>query len=125
VIVANFFETTARNDAGTEGHKLRVSQDGGALSTILVTESLVFAIGVPIVMGLIMTVILVERVIQVTIKPVGLRNNTQIEGHLGIIVCLVVVTGSDGVNLLIKIRMDKLVSKIVVWLLPHILREVR
>ena len=88
------------------------------------TERLVFAIGVPVVVVLIVSVILVERVVEVSIEPKELWNNTQVEWHLGVIIRLVVVSRSDGVEFLVKVRVDDGVSPVVVSLLPIVLWEV-
>lgn len=50
---------------------------------------------------------------------------TQEVGHLGVIVWCVVVSGSDGVQGLVEVRVDDLVSKVVVTLLPVVLWHVR
>lgn len=84
------------------------------------TESLVLSVGVPVIMGLIMSVILLEGVIEVTVQPVELGNDTQVEGHLRVIIGGVVVTGTDGVNALVGIGVDNLVSKVIVGLLPEV-----
>lgn len=89
------------------------------------TESLVLSVGVPVIMGLIMSVILLEGVIEVTVQPVELGNDTQVKGHLRVIIGGVVVTGTDGVNALVGIGVDNLVSKVIVRLLPEVLWEVR
>ena len=88
------------------------------------TERLVFAIGVPVVVVLIVSVILVERVVEVTIEPKELWNNTQVKRHLSVIIRLVVVSRSDGVEFLVKVGVDDGVSPVVVSLLPIVLWEV-
>jgi len=103
LVRANLLEATTRDETGAEGHKLGSAEDGRALTTVLVTEGLVLAVGVPIVMGLVMAMILTERVIQVTIKPVGLGHDTEEERHLRVVVRLVVVTGANRVDLLVKV----------------------
>ena len=88
------------------------------------TERLVFTIGVPVIVVLIVSVILVERVVKVTIEPNELWNNTQVERHLSVIIRLVVVSRSDGVKFLVKVGVDDGVSPVVVSLLPIVLWEV-
>jgi len=89
-----------------------------------VTECLLFSVGIPVIVCLVMSVVLVERVVQVTVSPVELGHNSQEEGHLGVAVGLVVVAGSDGVQFLVHIRVHDLVTEVVVGLLPHILGHV-
>jgi len=48
-------------------------------------------------MSLIMSVVLIERVIQVTVNPSELRDMTKEVGHLGIVIRLIVVSGSNGI----------------------------
>ena len=47
--------------------------------TVLVTESLRFTVRVPVVVILVVSVVFVERVVQVTIDPGKLRNMTEVE----------------------------------------------
>lgn len=54
-------------------------------------------------MGLIMSVILVERVVQVTIDPRKLRDVTQVEGHLGVVVPVIVIPCSDRIQTLVEV----------------------
>jgi hypothetical protein len=89
-----------------------------------VSESFVLSVGVPIVMGLVMPMVLLEWVIEVTVQPVELGNDTQVEGHLRVIIGGVVVTGTDRVDGLVGIGVDHLVTPVVVRLLPEVLREV-
>lgn len=90
------------------------------------TESLGLSVWVPVVVGLIVSVVLVEGVIQVTVDPRELRNVTQEIWHLRVLVGLVVVSGSDWVQHgLIEVAVNHLVAEVVVTLLPIIFREVR
>tara|TARA_B100000780_G_C20997137_1_gene398894 strand:+ start:654 stop:890 length:237 start_codon:yes stop_codon:yes gene_type:complete len=72
-----------------------------AHGTILVTEGLSFSIWIPVVMGLVMSVILIEGVVQVTIDPRELRNMAEVEWHLGIFSWLIIVVLSKWVHLLV------------------------
>ena len=89
------------------------------------TESLSLAVWVPVVVGLVMSVILVERVIEVSIYPGELWHVSKEVGHLSVVVGLVVVAGTDGVECLVYVRVNDLVAEIVVALLPEVLWEVR
>jgi hypothetical protein len=76
-------------------------------------------------MGLVVSVILLEGVVKVTIEPHKLGHNTEVKGHLGVLVGTVVVTGTDGVELLVEVGMDDGISQIVVGFLPEVLGEIR
>ena len=54
-------------------------------------------------MCLVVLVVLLEGVIQRTVKPVELRDATKVEGHLGVLVWRVVVTSANWVYLLVEI----------------------
>ena len=69
-----------------------------------------------------MLMVLLERVVEGTVEPVELRNATKIEWHLGVIIGLVVVTGTDGVEHLVGVRVDDIITPVVVRLLPVVLR---
>ena len=55
------------------------------------TEGFVFTVGVPVVMGLVVPMVLLERVIQVTIDPTQLRNVSKVKWHLSVLSRLVVI----------------------------------
>ena len=61
------------------------------------TKSLILSVRVPFVVCLVVSVILFERVIKISIEPVELRNDTQEEWHLGVVIRCVIVTLSDRV----------------------------
>jgi hypothetical protein len=67
LIFSNLFVTTAGDIVRTESHVFGLLHDGRTLSSILVTEGLVLTVGVPVIVVLIMSVVLVERVVEVTI----------------------------------------------------------
>jgi len=94
------------------------------LTTVLVTESLVLTIGVPVIVVLIMAMVFVKRVVQVTVQPEELWHDSQVKWHLGVIIGLVVVARSDWVQLLVQIRVDNGVTPVVMGLLPVVLWEV-
>lgn len=87
-------------------------------------EGLALAVGVPVVVGLVVSVPLLEGVIQVTVQPIELGNDTHVERHLSVLVRLVVVSLTNWVKLLVQIRMDNLVTQVVVGLLPIVLWQV-
>jgi len=125
LIVADFLVATAGNHVGAQGHVLGALHGGRAETTVLVTESLCLAVRVPVIVGLVVSVPLLKAVIQVAIKPVELGHHMQVEGHLGVLVRLVLVALAHGVQLLVHVGVDDLVSEVVVRLLPVVLRNVR
>lgn len=54
-------------------------------------------------MSLVMSVILIERVVQVTINPRKLRNVSEVERHLSVFSWDVFVSLSQRVDLLVKV----------------------
>ena len=89
------------------------------------TKCLVLSVGVPLVMGLVVPMVFVERIVKVAVQPVELGNNSEEEGILGEIVAVVVVPLANGVHHLVNIRVNDFVAKIVVGLLVEVLRIVR
>lgn len=113
----------------TSGHLLEVHHHVFALSprvisetTIFVTKGLVFSVRIPVIVGLEMSVILPVRVVEVTPYPGKLRNKSKIVGHLSVLIGLEVVISSQGVQLLVDVTVDHLVSEVVVPLLLVVLR---
>jgi len=92
-----------------------------------VTKSLVLSIWIPVIMGLVMSMILLERVIKVTIYPGKLRNVTEVEWHLSVLSMDNVVILSQRIQLFIEVRMHELVTPVVVGLtlMPVVLRQCR
>jgi hypothetical protein len=101
LILTDFSVTTSGDLVWNEGHVLTLLSVRLALSSILESERFVLSIRVPVVMGLIMSVVLIERVIQVTVDPGELGDLPEIKRHLGIVVAVVVIPGSDGVQTLV------------------------
>ena len=122
--LADLSIASSGNEARYKGHVLRVLHVRLAHRARFVSESFVLTVRVPVIMGLVVPMVLLEGVIEVTVEPVHLRNNTQVEGHLSVIIGSVVVTGTDRVNGLVCVTMDDLVTPVVVRLLPEVLREV-
>lgn len=89
------------------------------------TQSLAFSVRIPVIMSLIMFVVFIEGIIQVTIHPVELGNMTQVIRHLRVVIWSILIPGSNGIESLVKVRVDNLVAKIVVTLLPIVLWHVR
>jgi len=87
------------------------------------TEGPGLAIGHPIIVRLVVLVMLIERVIEITVQPVKLRDGTKIERHLHVLIGLVVVTRPDGVHLLVEVGVDHSVTPIVMGLLCVVLGE--
>jgi hypothetical protein len=73
-------------------------------------------------MGLVVSVVLVERVVQVTIDPGELRDVAKEERHLSHFSILVVVPLSNRIKLLVEIRVYNFITPVVVWfsLMPEI-----
>ena len=56
---------------------------------------------------LIVSVVLLKRVVEVTIEPEELGHDSEVEGHLRVIIGLVVVSSADGVDFLVQVRMNQ------------------
>ena len=89
------------------------------------TKSLCLTVWVPVIVSLVVSVPFLERVIQVTIQPVELWNNTKVKWHLGILVWSVLVALTNWVQHFVSITVDDLITQVVMWFLPIILRDVR
>jgi hypothetical protein len=68
-----------------------------------VAECLVFAVRVPVIVCLVVSMVLLERIVQVTVQPEELGDHTEIECHLGVLIRLIVVASADWVDLLVKV----------------------
>ena len=101
LILSNFSITTPGDIAGLQSHILGVLLVGITETTVLVSEGLSLSIGVPVVMGLIMPMILIEGIIQVAIHPGQLGDVPEIEGHLGQFAGLVFVSLPNWVQALV------------------------
>jgi len=71
-----------------------------------VTESLVLAVGIPVIVVLIMAMVFIEGVVQVAVQPKELWHYAQVEWHLGVVVWFVIVTRSDWIQLLVQVRVN-------------------
>ena len=125
LVLLNFTIATFWHILGNESQKFGLFHIWLTWTTLLCSPSSVLTVWHPVVMGLVVFMILVKWVIQVTIQPDELWNNTEVERHLRVFVGLVVVPGSDWVDFLINIRVDDLVSPVIVGLLVIVLWEVR
>ncbi len=78
-------------------------------------------------MGLVMYMILLERVIKVTVYPGKLRDVAKVEWHLSVLSVDNVVILSQRIQLFVEVRMHELVTPVVVGLtlMPVVLRECR
>ena len=120
--LADLSEATLGDRNSLQRHVLRVLHDRLAVTTLFGTEGPGLAIGHPVIVRLVVLVMLIERVIEITVQPVKLRDGTEIERHLHVLIGLVVVTRPDGVHLLVEVGMDHSVTPIVMGLLSIVLR---
>ena len=109
---------------GHKSHVLGVLHDGVAVTTLSGTEGSGFTVGDPVVMSLVVLVVLLEGIIQRTVQPVELGDATEIEGHLSVLVRLIVVSCSNRVDHFVHIGVDDGITPVVVSLLPIILGQV-
>ena len=123
--VADLTIATTGDHGWDQSHELSVLHDWRAGTTLTSTEGSCLAVGDPVVMGLVVLVVLLEGVIQGTVEPVELRDGSEVEGHLRVLIGLVVVASTDWVDLLVDVRVDDRVAQVVVGLLVVVLGEVR
>ena len=121
LVLSDFTVATSWHEVGNESHVFRVLHIRLVHTTLLRSKSFVLSVGHPVIVRLVVLMVLVERVVQVSVKPPELRDNTKVEWHLSVIISLVVVSGSDWVDLLIEFRMYDRISPVVVRLLPVVL----
>ena len=88
------------------------------------TKGFVLAVGVPLVMGLVVSMVLLERVVKISVQPVELRHDTQVKGHLLVLIWSIFVTLTNWVGPLVEIGVDDLISPVVVSLLSEVLGEI-
>ena len=65
------------------------------------TESLTFTVGVPVIMDLVVSVILIERIVQITIKPIELGQLTKEPRHLDEFAKFVIIVGADRIKIIV------------------------
>jgi hypothetical protein len=117
LILADLTVATAGDLSVTKGHELGLLHVRVAHGTVLVTESLTLSIAIPLIVILVVSMILVESIVKVTVDPTQLRNVAEVEGNLGdLTVGLVVVVLTKRVELLVSIRVHDLVTPLVVRL---------
>jgi hypothetical protein len=124
LVLSNFSVTTSGDKTWNKSHIFGDFHGIITETTILETKRLTLSIGIPVIMGLIVSMVLVEGVIQVTVNPIELGYMPEEVGHLRIIIWGVVVSGSDGVECLVGIRVDDGVTYVVMSLLPKVLWQV-
>lgn len=112
--LSDFPIAASGDEGGLQSHELGLLHVGVAHGTVLVTQGLTLSVGVPVVVGLVVPVVLLEGVIQVTVHPGGLGDVSEVKWHLGVLSNLVVVQLTKRVNLLVEAGVDHLVPKIVV-----------
>ena len=125
LILSNLSVATLWDKLWLKSHEFRLFHIWVGHGTVFVTKSLVFSIWEPVIVGLVMSVIFIERIIKVTINPRKLRDMTKVEWHLGVLSWNIVVVLSQWVHCFVSIRVDKLVSKVIVPLLIEVLWWVR
>jgi len=125
LIFSNLSVATLWDELWLESHEFRLFHIWVDVGTVLMTKSLVFSIWEPVIVGLVMSVILIERVIKVTINPRKLWNMTKEEWHLGVLSWNIVVVLSQWVHSFVSAGVDELVSKVIVPLLIEVFRWVR
>jgi hypothetical protein len=123
LVLSNLSVATSWDLRWLKSHELGLFHVQVAETTVFVTQGLVLSVRVPVIVGLVVSVILVEGVVEVAINPGELGHMTEVESHLGVFSRLVVVSGSDWVDLLHEIGVDNGVSEVVVWfaLVPEVL----
>ena len=125
LVLADFSGATARDESWLQGDiDVVFLHLAGSARTMVITESFVLAVWVPLVVGLIVTMVLVEGVVDGTVSPVERRNAAIEPGNLDFTGWMVVVVGTNWVKLLVEIRMDDLVGPVVMRLLPEVLMPV-
>ena len=125
MILSNFPIATLRNEVRNQLQVFALLVVWLDLTSVFESERLVFSVRVPVIVGLVVSVVLIEGVVQVSINPRQLRNMTQVEWHLTVFLSIVVVLGSDGVESLVEVRVDHGVTPVVVGLLPVVVWHVR
>lgn len=103
LILSYFSETSSRDFLALKGEVLRVLHVRRLGSTTLVSEGLTLSIGMPVVVSLNVSVIFIEGVIEVTVNPSLLRDESEVEGGLSVLSGLSLVSLSNGIKLFIEI----------------------
>ena len=104
LVLADLTVATAGDGLGLKRHELGVLHVRVDVRTVLVSEGLRLAVGVPVVVILVVSVVFVERIVQVTIDPGKLRDVSEVEGHLRqLSIWLVIVVLTQRVHLLVEV----------------------
>jgi hypothetical protein len=113
LVLADLTVAPARDSLRLESHELGVLHVGVDHRAVLVTESLSFTVRVPVVVILVVSVVFVERVVQVTVNPGKLRDMTKVERQLRqLTVGLVIVVLAQRIHLLIEVVVDEPVAEV-------------
>lgn len=126
LILSNFSVTSSWNFTWLQSEVLGLDSVQLALSSVLSTKGFGLSIWVPVVMCLVMSMILLEGIVQVTVDPRSLWHGREVPWHGGILSYFIIVVHSKWVQRLIQVGMSNLVSKVVVWLslMPEVLRGI-
>ena len=117
LILADLTVATTRNLRVLKSHELGLLHVGVAHRTILVTERLTLSIAIPLIVILVVSVILVEGIVEVTVDPAQLRNVAEVEGNLSdLTVRLEVIVLTKRIQLLVSVGVHDLVAPLVVRL---------
>ena len=117
LVLSNLSVATTRNHVWLESHEFGVLHVGVAHGTILVTERLTLSIAIPLIVILVVSVILVESIVEVTVDPAQLRNVAEVEGNLSdLTVRLEVIVLTERIQLLVSVGVHDLVAPLVVRL---------
>lgn len=113
LVLADLTVAAARNSLRLQSHELGVLHVRVDHRTVLVTESLAFTVRVPVVVILVVSVVFVERVVQVTINPGKLRDVTEVERQLRqLTVGLVIVVLAQRIHLLVEVVVHEPVAEV-------------
>ena len=113
IILSDFPIATLWNEIGLQYHVFWVHHIRAAETTIFMTQSLSFSIRKPIIVCLVMSMIFIEWVVQVTVHPRKLWNITEVHWHLLHLSWLIFVDLSQWIELLIEVRVNNLITPIV------------
>ena len=117
LVLADFTVATAGDLRVLQGHELGLLHVRVTHGTVLVTERLTLSITIPLIVILVVSVKLIEGIVEVTVDPGQLRNMTEVEGNLrDLTVGLIVVVLTKRVKLLVSVGVHDLVTPLVVRL---------
>jgi len=114
LVLQDFTVAPSGNGVALEGHELRVLHVGVAETSVFDTEGLALAVWQPVIVGLVVPVVLVERVVQVAIHPRKLRDSTEVKRQLSVAARGVLVVLPKRVDLLVEAAVDDFVTQVIV-----------